>query len=130
MTDKPQAGPHASAGLIASLFGLAKNSLGLVISRLELAALEIAEIGPNLLKLILLFALALTAGWFAIAYWSVLIVLLAWDTWGWKILLLMALFFTVLAAALAWYAMALLKQGKLSLPATMAELRKDRDALL
>lgn len=128
--EQPKTGQDSATGLIGGAFGLAKNLLGLVISRLELAALEFSEIGGNLLKIAVLFALALTAGWFAVAYWSVLIVLLAWDSWGWKILLLMALVFTVLTIALALYVRAFLRQGKIALPDTMAELRKDRDALL
>jgi uncharacterized membrane protein YqjE len=128
--EQPKTGQDSVTGLIGGAFGLAKNLLGLVISRLELAALEFSEIGGNLLKIAVLFALALMAGWFAVAYWSVLIVLLAWDSWGWKILLVMALAFTVLAVALALYARAVLREGKIALPETMAELRKDRDALL
>ena len=42
----------------------------------------------------------------------------------------MALAFTVLAVGLTLYARAVLRQGKIALPETMAELRKDRDALL
>jgi uncharacterized membrane protein YqjE len=128
--EQPQTGQNAPVGLVGGAVSLAKNLLGLVISRLELAALEFSEIGGNLLKIVILLALALTAGWFAVAYWSVLIVVLAWDSWGWKILLLMALVFTVLTIGLALYARAVLRQGKIALPETMAELRKDRDALL
>ena len=128
--EQPPTGQNAATGLIGGVLGLAKNLLGLIISRLELAALEFSEIGGNLLKIIVLFALALTAFWFAVAYWSVLIVLLAWDSWGWKILLLMALAFTLLAVGMGFYARAVLRQGKIALPETMAELRKDRDALL
>jgi uncharacterized membrane protein YqjE len=128
--ERPQTGPSGATGLIGGAFDLAKNLVGLLISRLELAALEFSEIGGNLLKIAILFALALLAGWFAVAYWSVLIVLLAWDSWGWKILLVMALAFTALTVILALYARAVLRQGKIALPETMAELRKDRDALL
>ena len=128
--EQPKTEQNNATGLIGGAFGLAKNLLGLVISRLELAALEFSEIGGNLLKVAVLFALALMAGWFAVAYWSVLIVLLAWNSWGWKILLLMALVFTVLTIALALYVSAFLRQGKIALPDTMAELRKDCDALL
>ena len=98
--EQPQTGQN-TASLVGGVFGLAKNLLGLIISRLELAALEFSEIGGNLLKIIILFALALTATWFAVAYWSVLIVLLAWDSWGWKILLLMALAFWMYSIAVA-----------------------------
>ncbi|MDB5776620.1 MAG: rane protein [Herbaspirillum sp.] len=127
--EQPRSTPPP-VGLVGGILGLGKNLLGLIISRLELAALEFSEIGGNLLKIIVLFGLALMAIWFAVAYWTVLIVLLAWDAWGWKILLLMAAVFTVLAVGLALYARAILREGRIALPETMAELRKDRDALL
>ena len=129
-------GPAASAshaahpGLTAGLLGLAKNLLGLIISRIELASLEMSEIGANLVRFAVIFVLAAVGLWFAIAFWSVLIVMLAWDTWGWKILALLGMVFTVATVGLVWYARSVLLQGKLSLPQTMAELRKDRDALL
>ncbi|MCP1574907.1 membrane protein [Herbaspirillum rubrisubalbicans] len=127
-----QAAPaaHANPGLTAGLLGLAKNLLGLIISRIELASLEMSEIGANLVRFAIIFVLAAVALWFAIAFWSVLIVMLAWDTWGWKILALLGFIFSVATAGLVWYARSVLLQGKLSLPQTMGELRKDRDALL
>jgi hypothetical protein len=48
-----------------------------------------SEIGANLVRFAVIFVLAAVALWFAIAFWSVLIVMLAWDTWGWKILALL-----------------------------------------
>ena len=129
-------GPAASAshaahpGLTAGLLGLAKNLLGLIISRIELASLEMSEIGANLVRFAVIFVLAAVALWFAIAFWSVLIVLLAWATWGWKILALLGFLFSAATVGLVWYARTVLRQGKLSLPQTMSELRRDRDALL
>ncbi|AKZ64611.1 membrane protein [Herbaspirillum hiltneri N3] len=120
----------ANPGLTAGLLGIARNLLGLIINRIELASLELSEIGGNLVKFLVLFTLAAIAIWFAIAFWTVLLVFLAWDSWGWKILIVLGAFFTAAAAAIGWYAFALLRNGKLALPATMAELRKDRDALL
>ncbi|OWY28084.1 phage holin family protein [Herbaspirillum robiniae] len=127
--DGPPAQP-ANPGLTAGLLGLAKNLLGLIISRIELASLEMSEIGAHLVRFAVIFVLAAVALWFAVAFWSVLIVLLAWDTWGWKILALLGFVFSAATVALVFYARSVLMQGKLSLPATMAELRKDRDALL
>ncbi|TWC69657.1 phage holin family protein [Herbaspirillum sp. SJZ099] len=120
----------ATPGLTAGLLGLAKNLLGLIISRIELASLEMSEIGANLVRFAVIFVLAAIALWFAVAFWSVLLVMLAWDTWGWKILALLGAIFTALTVGLVLYARSVLLQGKLSLPATMSELRKDRDALL
>ncbi|MFT5642957.1 MAG: putative membrane protein YqjE [Janthinobacterium sp.] len=119
-----------SAGLIGSLAGVVRNTFGLLLSRLELAAIELSEMRNHLLQMAVVFALALVAGLFAIAYGSVLVVYLSWDALGWKILLIMMLGFLAIAAGLCWYARTLFRQDKLSLPATMAELKADRDMLL
>jgi uncharacterized membrane protein YqjE len=117
-------------GLIAGLAGIAKNMFGLLVSRIELAALELGEIRANLAKLLLIFALGIVAVWFAVAYWTALVVVLAWETWGWKILLLIAVVFTLSAIGILLYARSMLSRNRLSMPATLAELRSDRDALL
>jgi uncharacterized membrane protein YqjE len=121
---------HNEHGLIGGLAGLARNMFGLMMSRIELAALELAEIRANVLKLAVLFALGVIAGWFAIGYWTALIVYLSWPTLGWKILLIIAIVATLIAVGMLFYVQSLLKQGKLSMPATMEELRNDQDALL
>ena len=120
----------SSPGLITGVLTIFRNLLGLVINRIELASLELSELSGKLLRCLILFSLAAICLWFAVAFWSVLLVFLAWDSWGWKILAVLAAFFTIAMLAFAWYAYAIVKQGQLSLPATMAELRKDRDALL
>lgn len=117
-------------GLIGGLSSLAKNLFGLVVSRVELAAVELSEVRNHLIELVALFALALVGTLFALAYGTATIVALAWDAMGWKILLLMFAVFAVLTAVLVFKALAMLKQGKLAFPATMAELRNDRDMLL
>ncbi|HWW07757.1 phage holin family protein [Collimonas sp.] len=126
----PQQPKQSSPGLVSGLVGTAKNLFALVISRIELAALEFSEIGSHLLKLMLICALGIVALWFALAFWSGLVLVLAWEALGWKILLILAVFFTILAAGTAFYVRSVLRQGRLGLPVTMAELRKDRDALL
>jgi uncharacterized membrane protein YqjE len=129
-SDGPASHQPGNPGLTAGLLGLTKNLLGLILSRIELASLEMSEIGVNLVRLAVVFALATVALWFAVAFWSVLVVMLAWDSWGWRILALLGALFTAATVGLVLYARATLTQGKLSLPATMAELRKDQDALL
>ena len=124
------ASSHQGPGLIASIAGLARNAVGLMLSRLELASIELSEVRNHLLQLVVIFALAMVAGLFAIAYGSVLVVFLAWDSLGWKILLIMTAVFALLAIGLVMYARAMLRQGKLSMPATMAELKADRDMLM
>jgi uncharacterized membrane protein YqjE len=117
-------------GLMGGISGLAKNLFGLVVSRVELAALEMSEVRNHVIELLALFAGAVLAVWFALAYGTATIVMLAWDSWGWKILLVMFLVFAVITAVLLMKALSLLKQGKLAFPETMKELRNDRDALL
>ncbi len=117
-------------GLLGGLTGLAKNVFGLVVSRVELAALELSEVRNHVLALLAVFALAVLCSWFAIAYGTAMIVALAWEAMGWKILLVLFLVFIAATAALGFKAKAMLKEGKLAFPETMAELKNDRDMLL
>ncbi|MHA4870553.1 phage holin family protein [Duganella sp. PWIR1] len=117
-------------GLIASLGLVTRNAIGLLLNRLELAALELAEVRDRLLQLVLVFALAVVLGGFALIYASVTIVYLAWAVIGWLILPIITGVFLLIAIGLILYARSLLRSGKLSLPATMAELKSDRDMLL
>jgi uncharacterized membrane protein YqjE len=115
--------------LLSGLTGVGKNVLGLMFNRIELAAFEFSEVRVQLLKLIVIGALALMTAGFAVAYWSALVVLVNWDTLGWRILAIVAGFFSVVAIALALAAWKLLKDQP-AMPETLNELRKDRDALL
>ncbi len=128
----PDNGPdqEPAKGLLDSAASMARNALGLLLTRLELAAIEAGEIRTQVIRLLLLGALFVLAAWFAIAWWSVLVVVLAWPALGWKILALIGLLFTVLAFALLRKLNAMLRENRLSMPMTMAELQKDRDALM
>lgn len=117
-------------GLIASLGNIARNSMGLLLTRLELAALELSQVRNHLLQLVVAFAVALVAGCFALACITVMVGYLAWNTLGWLILPILAGFFLLLAIGLIMYARGLINAGKLSMPATMAELKSDRDMLM
>lgn len=132
--DRQQAGAEGPEqgrpGLIAGLGSLARNLFGLLLSRVELASLELGEVRDNLMKLLFVGALAIVAIVFALGCWTALAVVLGWESMGWKILLLIAAVYTLLALGILLYARAILRSDKLSMPATMAELRRDRDALL
>jgi uncharacterized membrane protein YqjE len=117
-------------GLMGGLAGLAKNFFGLVVSRVELAALELSEVRNHVIELVAIFAMAALATWFALAYGTAMIVALAWDAMGWKILLVMFVVFLAITAILVGKGLAMLKQGKLAFPATMKELKNDREMLL
>lgn len=117
-------------GLMGGISSLMKNLFGLVVSRVELAALELTDVRNHLIELVALFGAAILAIWFAIAYGTATIVALAWDEMGWKILLILFVVFLVITGILVAKGLALLKQNKLSFPATMKELKNDRDMLL
>lgn len=117
-------------GLMSGVASLAKNLLGLVVSRVELAAIELSEVRNHAIELVALFAGAALAMWFAIAYGTAMVVALAWESMGWKILLVMFVVFLVITAILVFKGLSMLKQGKLAFPETMKELKNDRDMLL
>jgi uncharacterized membrane protein YqjE len=108
-------------GLLADLSALFRN-------RIELAALEIAEARASLLKALAIVLVAALAIWFAIAFWSVLLVFLAWPVLKWKILLIMAAVFTVGGCAALYRANRILRHIDF-LASTRAEVRKDFDIL-
>jgi uncharacterized membrane protein YqjE len=124
-----QAAP-SHPGLIGSLAAVARNTARLMLSRVELAALELSEVRNHLVELAVVFALALLAGWFAIAFTTATIIFLCWEAMGWKILLVLAVVFVLITIAFIMGARGMLRQGRLSLPATMAELKADREMLL
>lgn len=116
-------------GFLAGLAGMGRNLLGLLLCRIELAALELADVRAVLLKLAVVFAIGVLTAFFALACWTGLVVMLAWDSLGWKILAIVAGFYTLITLGIVVYARALIRDDRLSLPLTMAELRNDRDAL-
>lgn len=117
-------------GLFGGISSLGKSLFGLLVSRVELAALELSEVRNHVIELVAIFAVAALCTWFAVAYGTVMIVALAWDSMGWKILLIMFVIFLLVTAALIAKGLALLKQNKLAFPETMKELKNDRDMLL
>jgi uncharacterized membrane protein YqjE len=125
--EEPESAPP---GLIAALAGVAKNAFALLVNRIELAALELVEVRDNLARFLFVGAVGIIAVLFALGCWTALVVVLAWEAMGWKILLLVAAFYTLLAFFVLRHARAMLAGDALSMPATLAELRNDRDTLL
>ena len=127
--DKQDAIVH-NPGVISGVSSLFKSLFGLAVSRVELAALELSEIRNHVIELLAIFAAAVLAVWFAIAFGAMTVVALAWDSMGWTILLIMFAVFALITAVLVTKGLALLKQNKLAFPATMKELKNDREMLL
>jgi len=129
VVDKNETIVH-NPGLVAGISSLFKSIFGLAVSRVELAALELTEVRNHVIELLAIFAAALLAVCFAVAYGTVTIVALAWDSMGWTILLVMFAVFALITAVLVAKGLALLRQNKLAFPATMKELKNDREMLL
>jgi uncharacterized membrane protein YqjE len=127
---KPEDDEQAHQGLLTNAKQMASNVLGLLLARTSLAALELAEARDALFRLLLLSACGLLAAGFALVFWSALLVYLSWHVMGWTILLVLAMLYSILAWILMRRARQLIVQNRLSLPATMAELRQDYAALL
>lgn len=117
-------------GVMNGISSLCRNLFGLAVSRVELAALELTEVRNHIIELLAIFAAAVLAVWFAIAFGAMTVVALAWDAMGWTILLIMFAVFALVTAVLVTKGLALLKQNKLAFPATMKELKNDREMLL
>ncbi len=129
MPDTDQSAASAPQGLLADLRSFAGNALGLFFARAGLAALELGEARDALIRMLLLSACGLLLAGFALVLWTALLIYLAWNSMGWTVLLLLALLYTVVAGLFLRSARRIFDQGKLGLPATMAELRADREAL-
>lgn len=127
--DKNDAVVH-NPGVIGGISSLFKNLFGLAVSRVELAALELTEVRNHIIELLAIFAAAVLAVWFAVAFGAMTVVALAWESMGWTILLIMFAVFALITAILVGKGLALLKQNKLAFPATMKELKNDREMLL
>ena len=116
-------------GLVSSAASIAGNVLKLFGVRASLATLELADARDATLRVLLLGAAALGAAALALVCLSALIVVLAWDTLGWRVLLILFVAYLALAAGLLWRARAIIASGVIGLPQTLSELRKDREAL-
>jgi uncharacterized membrane protein YqjE len=104
--------------------------LKLIGVRLSMAVMELADARDAVLRVLLLGALAVLAAAFALLSLSAMIVALAWDAMGWRILLILFLAYLLLALGMLWKARSIIVSGQIGLPTTLAELQKDCAALL
>lgn len=117
-------------GLASNVGTMAASVLKLIGVRLSMAVMELADARDAVLRVLLLGALAVLAAAFALLSLSAMIVALAWDAMGWRILLILFLAYLLLAVGMLWKARSIIASGQIGLPTTLAELEKDRAALL
>ncbi len=119
------------ASRLDSNFGTMITSvLKLIGVRLSMAVMELADARDAVLRVLLLGALCVLAAAFALLSLSAMIVALAWDAMGWRILLILFLAYLLLTLGMLWKARSIIASGQIGLPTTLAELEKDRAALL
>ena len=117
-------------GLASNVGTMITSVLKLIGVRLSMAVMELADARDAVLRVLLLGALAVLAAAFALLSLSAMIVALAWDAMGWRILLILFLAYLLLAIGMLWKARSIIASGQIGLPTTLAELEKDRAALL
>jgi len=127
-----QSAQQASAdqGLGATTRDLIQNIIGLIAARLSLAALELSEARDAALLVIALALSAFMAASFAVIAMSALLVVLTWDALGWRIVLILTLAYAGIAVVLVKQIRRIIYEGRLGLPATVAELKKDSEVLM
>ncbi len=126
MTDDPR--PRAS-GFFSGAANLASSLLGLLETRASFALLELGDARDALLRVLMLGAAALGLAGLALVGLSALVVVLAWEALGWYVLLILTIAYALAAWLLLQRALRIVADGQIGLPVTVAELRKDREAL-
>lgn len=117
-------------GLASTAGAVLSSVLKLIGVRLSMAVLELGAARNAVFRVLLLAALAVLAAAFALLSVSAMIVALAWDALGWRILLVLFLAYLLLSIAMLWRARNIVLSGQIGLPMTLAELQKDREALV
>ncbi len=116
-------------GLASNVMTVIKSVLRLASVRFSMAAVEFSDARDAFLRMLLLGVFALIVSAFALLSISGMIVVLAWEALGWRILMIMFLVYFLLTMIFLWRARAIIASGKIGLPVTLAEMKKDRAAL-
>jgi len=129
MSDPINEPPTRSPGVTGSLRSMARHAAGLLQARLSLALIELGEARDAFITIVVLAMAAIVAGSFTLIAVSAWIIIMWWESLGAWIILILALVYALLSVVLGRAAIRLIREGRLGLPQTLAELRQDRDAL-
>jgi len=116
-------------GLASNAMTFIKSVLKLAGVRFSMATVEFADARDAFLRVLLLGVFALLALGFALLSISGVIVVLAWEALGWRILIILFFVYLLLTMILLWRARGIIASGKIGLPVTLTEMKKDRAAL-
>lgn len=119
----------AGGGLFASLKALSANLLGIVQTRLELLATDIAEERERIITLLVLAVAALFSIGVGVVLLAILVVVALWESHRLIALSGMIVFFLMTGAGIGWIVLHRLRSHPRPLDASIAELTKDRQDL-
>ncbi len=117
------------ASLLGTLRGAATGALGLLRTRLELLKLEAAEEAARLIGLLLWGFAAVLLGVVGAAFLAVFLTVLWWESHRMLALGVFSALFIAAAAFAILTTARLARQGSQLFSASLAELRRDADAL-
>ncbi len=119
---------HSSTtpGLRDSLARLTANALSLVHTRLALAGVELAEERDRLKSQLTLLIVGIVAAGFALLSASIFVIVYFWDTHRELAIIVLTLFYAVIAACALWRVTTIHRDAPAPFSATLAELEKDR----
>ncbi len=118
-----------NGGLASNAASIISGVLKLVGVRFSMAIMEFADARAAFFQVLLLGVIAILASMFALFSISGVIVVLAWEALGWRIFLILFFAYLLLTISLLWMIRNIITSGKLGLPLTLAELKKDRVVL-
>ena len=113
-------------GLFSNAMTVIESVLGLIGVRFSMAIMEFSDARDAFLRVLLLGAFALLVAAFSLLSISGMIVVLAWKTLGWRIFLILFIVYFLITMVLLWRARSIIASGKIGLPVTLSELKKDR----
>jgi len=116
----------AGSGLFASLKALSANLLGIVQTRLELLATDVAEERERLISLLILVLVSLFSLGVGVVLLVLLVVVVFWESHRLYALGGMIAFFLIAGAGVGWLATQKLRNSPRLFDASVAELAKDR----
>lgn len=122
----PAEAPRGPPGIAGTLSQLAQTVLSALDTRVQIAAIELAEERERAKRRIVLLLVCAVASAFALLAAQALVVALAWPSWGWRTLAVLTVAWCALAAFAAWRLAAAAQREQRPFAGTLAELERDR----
>jgi len=127
--DEPRPDASPDQGVLAALRRLTGNAIALLHARLELLITEIEEERSRLVRILLLSVIAAFFLSIGVLTLTIFIILLAWDTHGLLVAGALTVLYLGIGVGLALSVRNLAKTRSKLFSSSLAELKKDHDAL-